>query len=232
MNELPKGWVRAEIGDLCQPITKIDPRLYADQSFTYIDIGAIDAGISQVRSPKALLGADAPSRARQVVAEGDTLISTVRVYLRNTALVPEALSGAVASTGFCVLRPAPGIDPKFLFYRTLESGFVNDLSSRQTGSSYPAVRDADVKRMSIGVPPLSEQRRIVDAIEEHFSRIDSGSTALDRTRLRQKRLNVVVLNAAITGRLQYPDLAVRGQFPVRGFGHQMSAPLAVMFNSR
>jgi len=25
---------------------------------------------------------------------------------------------------------------------------------------------------------------------------------------------------------------VRGQFPVRGFGHQMSAPLAVMFNSR
>jgi hypothetical protein len=27
-----------------------------------------------------------------------------------------------------------------------------------------------------------------------------------------------------------PD--VRGQFPVRGFGHQMSAPLAVMFNFR
>jgi len=25
---------------------------------------------------------------------------------------------------------------------------------------------------------------------------------------------------------------VRGQFPVRGFGHQMSAPLAMMFNSR
>jgi hypothetical protein len=27
-------------------------------------------------------------------------------------------------------------------------------------------------------------------------------------------------------------MIVRGQFPVRGFGHQMSAPLAVMFNSR
>ena len=26
--------------------------------------------------------------------------------------------------------------------------------------------------------------------------------------------------------------AFRGRFPVRGFGHQMSAPLAVMFNSR
>ena len=25
---------------------------------------------------------------------------------------------------------------------------------------------------------------------------------------------------------------VRGRFPVRGYGHQMSAPLALMFNSR
>jgi hypothetical protein len=28
------------------------------------------------------------------------------------------------------------------------------------------------------------------------------------------------------------DTPVRGQFPVRSFGHQMSAPLAVMLNSR
>jgi hypothetical protein len=47
--------------------------------------------------------------------------------------------------------------------------------------------------------------------------------------------NYVKWNAIVGGVIGILGVAlgvVRGQFPVRGFGHQMSAPLAVMFNSR
>jgi len=217
MSDLPKGWIRARIGELCLPITKIDPRLQPDQSFTYIDIGAIEAETSQVGSPKVLLGVDAPSRARQVVAEGDTLISTVRVHLRNTAFVPSSLHGAVASTGFCILRPAPGTEPKFLFYRTLESGFVNELASRQTGSSYPAVRDADVRSMSVAVPPLAEQRRIVDAVEGCFSRIDAAEEVLNSTTkmaaIALRQIRVALLQGWPTAALAEVAEVVSGNTP-------------------
>lgn len=143
-----------------------------------IDIGGIvGQRISETKTP---LGRDAPSRARQRVRSGDTLISTVRTYLKKAALVPPDLDHAIASTGFCVLRPGPAVEPRFLFHRVLEDRFVDRLCSLQTGSSYPAVRDRDVFASSIALPPLAEQRRIVAAIEEQFSRLDAANASLAR----------------------------------------------------
>jgi hypothetical protein len=44
--------------------------------------------------------------------------------------------------------------------------------------------------------------------------------------------SVQILHDQVQQVVPIGDPPVRGQFPVRGFGHQMSAPLAVMFNSR
>jgi type I restriction enzyme S subunit len=57
------------------------------------------------------------------------------------------------------------------------------------------------------VPPLSEQRRIVAAIEEEFSRVDTGLAALERIRKHLKRMRAAVLQAAVTGRLVPQDPA-------------------------
>ncbi len=53
------------------------------------------------------------------------------------------------------------------------------LSAKQTGTSYPAVRDRDVRAMSIRLSPREEQKQIVAAIEEHFSRLDAVNSALE-----------------------------------------------------
>jgi type I restriction enzyme, S subunit len=173
---LPEGWETATIGDVTEPVSKRRPDEEPEREFTYIDISSIEN--QAIINPKRLLGSDAPSRARQVVNAGDTVLSTVRTYLKHTALVPEDLDDAVASTGFCVLRPAPAVDPKFLLFRVLEQKFVDDLSKKQSGSSYPAVRDADVREMPIDLPPLDEQQRIVAAIGEQFLRLDASEGSL------------------------------------------------------
>lgn len=179
MNELPSGWVETTLGDICLPVTSHRPADRPGEEFTYIDIGGIEA--QRITETKRLLGSEAPSRARQLVTAGDTILSTVRTYLKKTALVPDEFDGATASTGFCVLRPASGIEPRFVFYRAIEERFVSDLSARQTGSSYPAVRDTDVFQSGIRIPPTIEQRRIVAAIEEQLSRLDAAESSLLRT---------------------------------------------------
>lgn len=51
------------------------------------------------------------------------------------------------------------------------------------------------------LPPLAEQRRIVAAIEQQFTRLDAGVAALRRAQTALKRYRAAVLKAAVEGRL-------------------------------
>lgn len=172
-----------------------------DASFDYIDIGGIEPGTGRIEVTKHLQGSDAPSRARQLVQTGDLILSTVRTYQRKTAIVPDSLDGAIASTGFCVLRPHQGINSRFILHQLLEDEFVERLNEKQTGTSYPAVRGRDVRAMSIRLAPEMEQQRIVAAIEEHFSHLNAACDAISSALSRIEATRRSVLKAAFAGQL-------------------------------
>ena len=199
--EMPKGWEQTTLEYICLPVNKVTPRETPDKPFTYLDITSIDNSTHRIVSPKVYLGIDAPSRARQEVRHGNTLFSTVRTYLKNIAMVPPEFDGEVASTGFCVLNPANGVDYRFIFYFVLNDEFVSKLNPLQRGTSYPAVRDGDVFSQKVLLPPLAEQRRTVAAIETQFTRLDASVSALRRAQANLKRYRASVLKAACEGRL-------------------------------
>ena len=199
--EMPKGWEQTTLEYICLPVNKVTPRETPDKPFTYLDITSIDNSTHRIVSPKVYLGIDAPSRARQEVRHGNTLFSTVRTYLKNIAMVPPEFDGEVASTGFCVLNPANGVDYRFIFYFVLNDEFVSKLNPLQRGTSYPAVRDGDVFSQKVLLPPLAEQRRTVAAIETQFTRLDASAAALRRAQANLKRYRASVLKDACEGRL-------------------------------
>jgi type I restriction enzyme S subunit len=201
MSELPLGWARATIADVTQTVDTVNPRANPEFEFTYVDISSIDNSVQVIAAPKVLQGAKAPSRARQLLRSGDTVFSTVRTYLRNIGYVDASLDGAVGSTGFAVLRPASGINGRYLYYNSLTNGFVDGLTAVMRGTSYPAVVDSQVREMPIAIAPTTEQERIVAVIEEQFSRLDAGVVALELVRKNLKRMRAAVLQAAVTGQL-------------------------------
>ncbi len=205
---LPDGWVMTTIEAITLLVDKANPSEYPNKVFDYLDISSIDNSINRVTEPKAYLGAEAPSRARQLVFADDVLFSTVRTYLRNIALVPNQFSGQVASTGFCILRASTGTIGSFLFYYVLTDDFLEELGKLQRGVSYPAVRDTDVKSQPIPLAPLNEQHRIVEAIETQFTRLDAAVTAMKRAQANLKRYRASVLKAACEGRLVPTEAAL------------------------
>ncbi len=154
------------LGDLVDAVSSWNPSRKPDNAFTYIDLSAVDSASKAVKGPVAVLGAEAPSRARQIVATRDVLVSTVRPNLNAVAVVPAALDGATASTGFTVLRPGRHLDGRYLFHWVRCPSFIGDMVRKATGASYPAVSDRIVKESLIPLPPLPEQRRIA-AILDH-----------------------------------------------------------------
>jgi len=132
---------------------------------------------------------------------GDVLLS-VRAPVGPTNLAPV---DCAIGRGVAAIRAVDGIEPKYLLYaiRSTESA----LASKGTGTTFAAVPGAVVREHLIPLAPTAEQRRIVAAIEEQFSRIDVGGSALQRARRNLQRMRAAVLQAAVTGRLvpQYPD---------------------------
>jgi type I restriction enzyme S subunit len=162
----PKGWPVVSLSDVCGKCTTRDPKKQPGEEFTYIDIAAIDNEHGQVSETKTMLGADAPSRARQIVRGGDVIVSTVRPNLRGSAQIPPHLDGQVCSTGFCVLRPSSKTTTGFIYAVIRSDWFVSELMKHVRGAQYPAVSDKDVFGVQIPFPPLSAQ-------QEFSSRLDA-----------------------------------------------------------
>lgn len=101
-----------------------------------------------------------------------------------------------------VLRPNIGIIlPRFL-YRLINSPICKkQFNSHLTGIGVPNLHLRDIKNISIPLPPLSEQRRIVDHIESLFAKLDEAKekvqAVVDGFELRKS----AILHRAFTGEL-------------------------------
>jgi type I restriction enzyme, S subunit len=141
-----------------------------DLEMAYVDIGSVslELGVERV---EILRFAEAPSRARRTVRDGDVIVSTVRTYLKAIASVREPPANTVVSTGFAVIRPGKSLDPGFAKYALQAPGFVDEVISRSTGVSYPAINASDLVRIHIVAPPVDEQAGIGLFLDREIAKI-------------------------------------------------------------
>lgn len=95
-------------------------------------------------------------------------------------------------------------DPELI---TLEYLFFNlkllkpTLVALGQGGTQQNISQTLLKQVEFLLPPLNEQRRIVEKIETLFARLDQGEAALRHTQTLLARYRQSVLKAAVTGAL-------------------------------
>lgn len=194
----PKGLQKTPIREIIVQIDRRNPNERPDEYFMYIDITGVNGEIGAIVETKRLVGSDAPSRARQIVKARDILISTVRPYLRATALVPDELDNQICSTGFCVLRPKEGFGYGFLYALSRLSWFTELLNIRARGASYPAVTDTDILNLKVPRPTDDAQLKVFD---QRVCDIIGFQHSRREVYQRLEDLFVVLLHRAFTGDL-------------------------------
>ena len=205
---LPPGWAWVKLGDVTEPVPQRGPS--DSKTFCYIDISSVDNQEKTITGAKTIAVADAPSRARQNLRTGDVLVSMTRPNLNAVSLVPTPLEGAVASTGFCVLRSSH-VEPQWLFAVVRSPRFVAAMSELVQGALYPAVRPADIKDYRFPLPPLAEQRRIVAKLDELLASSRAARTALKAVPAMLERYRQAVLTSAFRGALTSDWRSARGK---------------------
>ena len=169
----------------------------------YVDIGSISPS-KGITTTEEMVFEDAPSRARRLVQDGDTIVSTVRTYLRAVAKVNDPPPEMVVSTGFAVIRPQ-NIDSNYCSWALREHRFIEQVVANSNGVSYPAINASQIGELSITVPPIPEQRAIAEYLDQKTARIDSLSERAGTAIERLNEYRTALINAAVTGKIDVRD---------------------------
>ena len=211
--DIPENWCWCRLGELVYNHGQKTP----EQEFSYIDIGSINNEHQKLNEKENFIQPDkAPSRARKIVKFGDVIYSTVRPYLHNMCIIDkEFTKEPIASTGFAVMTSFPGLLNKYLFYYLLSPTFdnyANDTDNAK-GVAYPAINDDKLYKGIVPLPPLSEQKRIVAAIEKFMPLIEEYGKKETQLKAINEKIGTLtkkaILQEAVQGKL-VPQIAAEG----------------------
>ncbi|GAH48978.1 unnamed protein product, partial [marine sediment metagenome] len=136
---------------------------------------------------------------------GDILFSHINsdAHLGKTALFDFENITVLHGMNLLLIRPTKSCAySKFLNYFFHWLRFNGKfISIAQHAVNQSSINQKKLKNLSITLPPLPEQHRIVAKIEELFTKLDAGVEALKHAQVQLKRYRQAVLKAAVEGRL-------------------------------
>ena len=201
LEELPAHWKVRRLKDWLQVNEAVLPEdTDPDYMFEYLDIGSVGTG-RLVQSPQKLRFEGSPSRAKRLVRAGDTIVSTVRTYLKAVWHAEDPRGDLVASTGFAVLSPQSGTCAKFVSYVCQSEPFIARITRDSVGVAYPAIAETRLANFRVGVPPYSEQAAIVRLLDHADDRIQRYIRAKEKLIALLEEQKQAIIHQAVTGQI-------------------------------
>ncbi|MBE1589046.1 restriction endonuclease subunit S [Nonomuraea angiospora] len=204
MTDLPPGWVRTTIGDVCSVVSGATPKTtepnYWDGNIPWItpdDLSRNPAKITY-HGRRFLTQDGFDSCSTQMIPANAVLFSS------RAPIGYITISGNAVCTnqGFKTAVPPTGIDSNYLYWYLQFK--VPEIRSRASGTTFKEISAKGFADTEMLVPPLAEQWRIVNALEDHLSRLDVGLSGLESNVQRVANWRSSLLAAAVSGKLIEP----------------------------
>ncbi len=137
--------------------------------------------------------------------EGDVLFAKITPCMENgkIAVASGLMQGrGVGSTEFHVLRPSKNMSARYLMHYLLRSKFRVEAEKNMSGAvGQQRVPKDYLARYPIPIPPLAEQYRIVQTLEDHLSRLDVASRYVSHVQSLIPQQTHALYSAATEGSL-------------------------------
>ncbi|SHT53380.1 restriction endonuclease S subunits-like protein [Mycobacteroides abscessus subsp. abscessus] len=117
-------------------------------------------------------------RAHEVQA-GDLLVASLGEVLPRACLAPASLGQAIVKADCIRVRLTPEVDPRWVLYALQRPEVRRWADAHRHGVGRPRLGLKVIRSIPVPLAPLDEQRRIVDLLEDHLSRLDAADTYLE-----------------------------------------------------
>jgi len=138
-------------------------------------------------------------------ADGDVIMAKITPCMENgKAAIGRGLTNGLGfgSTEFHVLRPMETVAAEWVYYFIRQESFRKQAESEMTGSVGQKRVPVDfLSESEIPLPPLPEQRRIVEKVEALLARVNAARARLARAPALLKAFRQAILSAACSAKL-------------------------------
>ena len=200
---LPTGWIERTLGEVCEVNPVLGLALDDSSEVSFVPMAAVEEETGRLDPSQVKSFRDLRGKSYRPFMEGDVLVAKITPSMENgKGAVASHLRGGVGfgSTEFHILRPRKGVEPWYILRFILQPRFRQGAARAMTGTAgqlrVPArfLRDA-----RIPLPPPEVQRRIVEAIEEQFSRLDAAEASLVHNQVRLDRYMRLLIHCELQG---------------------------------
>lgn len=166
--EVPRGWEWVRLESACAFGQCVNIELANVQPGTWmLDLEDIEKETGAVIRKKRM-GSETKGSTKHLFASGMVLYSKLRPYLNKVVIADER--------GVCTSEILPldfgEINARFAQIYLMSSGFLQFAKERSYGVKMPRLGTGDGKLALMPIPPLAEQRRIVDRVNSALASID------------------------------------------------------------
>lgn len=194
---LPPGWELVALGDVVG-VRRGKAIPQTGDGRAYVSLDSIESHTTRIVKWES--SSNYGSQSARLFS-GDVAYARLRPYLNKVALIDRE---ALGSAELIVIPPSEPVEPKFLVRVLSSEDFVRYASRASTGDR-PRLYWSQMRNYPMPLAPLGEQRRIVAAIEGHFSRIDAIESYAQSALAKLAALRQSILSVAFCGQLTSPD---------------------------
>ena len=196
---IPKGWRAGTLGDISTLNAESWSAKRSPDRIAYVDLSSVEKNQFSELVEHDFSGA--PSRARRILRDGDSIVGMVRPGNRAFAYIHQPPANLTGSTGFAVLSPHDKVASGFIYLAATRNASIERLANLADGGAYPAVRPDVVSATPIIIPSdgaLAAFGAIANPLLEKIA--ENGETARSLGELRD-----TLLPRLISGKLRLPE---------------------------
>ena len=208
--ELPEGWEWCRLGEIAYIAAGSTPESssFVDKGIPYLKVynlrnQAIDFDYKPQYIKESIHNGILKRSKTEI---GDLIMNIVGPPLGKLAIIPTSLPESNFNQAAVLIRPYlyKNIINKYLFYFLSEMSEINSISTKGSAGQIN-ISLSQSKNMRVPLPPLAEQHRIVEKIEQLFALVDTIETHKEQLKSDVKQAKIQVLNYAIAGKLTHQD---------------------------
>jgi restriction endonuclease S subunit len=172
---------------------------------------------------------------------GDLLLARMPDPLGRTCIVPENIGRAVTVVDVAIIRIVrEDINPKFIMWLLNSPAIRQQIEMLASGTTRRRITRKNLGTIDLPVPPLPEQHKIVEILEDHLSRLDAALADVKQAKVKAaqfRRSFIHDMTSSIAGSevmgildicdvyqpktISTKELISDGEFPVYGANGQI-----------
>jgi len=206
--EIPEGWVWCRLGEIAYIASGSTPKStsFVDKGIPYLKVYNLRNQVIdfdyKAQYIKESIHNGILKRSKTEI--GDLIMNIVGPPLGKLAIIPTSLPESNFNQAAVLIRPYlhKNIINKYLFYFLSEMSEINSISTKGSAGQVN-ISLSQAKDMKIPLPPLKEQHRIVQKIEQLFALVDIIEVNKKALEKLIEQAKSQVLSDAVAGKLTH-----------------------------